>query len=551
MASVPPIPVSLPLTPAQAFLAWPRQVPILALWSGSGSGSELETAVNAAPEARWTILAIPSNWRVLPHGASAADARAFLRGLAVFAEPAPPEAPPQTLAETSPHHSSGPIPAPISTLLAGLLPGWFLRVSYELGEVLEPATTRTHPPDSAHSQTPSPSPTQIWPLAEAARLDQALIFDHAHNQWYAVGHARRLVALVTDAPAIADPFNLGSLTSQWGDLGYRDAVRTAIELIHAGDCYQVNLAHAMKAPFAGSARALFAALCHRAAPWHGAYMERDEPEGTRRALLSISPELFLSFNAPTRTLSTRPMKGTRRAHTAHTDSHTDPRPDPLHDLEHSPKDHAELAMIVDMMRNDLGRSAELGSVRVDSPRRIEHHGTGPGAVLQATALVSATLRDGVELGNAIADAFPPASVTGAPKIRAMQIIRELEPARRDAYCGCIGLRSDRGDLALNVAIRTAMIQGKLESPLTPGDHAAARDAFTNATLTYHVGAGIVADSDPDAEWRETLDKAGHIAAIADSNHSTTAAAHAPVSADQVSADQVSGDQVSGSQGGHS
>jgi para-aminobenzoate synthetase component 1 len=445
--------------------------------------------------------------------------------------------------------------------LAGLLPGWFLRVSYELGEVLEPATTRIHPPQSGHSSAPTPSASQTWPLAEAARLDQALIFDHAHNQWYAVGHARRLVALVTDAPPIADPFTLGSLTSQWGDTGYRDAVRTAIELIHAGDCYQVNLAHAMKAPFAGSARALFAALCHRAAPWHGAYMERDEPEGTRRALLSISPELFLSFNAPTRTLSTRPMKGTRRAHTdpahtdpAHTDpAHADPRPNPLHDLEHSAKDHAELAMIVDMMRNDLGRSAELGTVRVDSPRRIEHHGTGPGAVLQATALVSATLREGVELGNAIADAFPPASVTGAPKIRAMQIIRELELARRDAYCGCIGLRSDRGDLALNVAIRTAMIQSKveskpeskleakLESPLTPGEHAAARDAFTNATLTYHVGAGIVADSDPDAEWRETLDKAGHIAAIADSHHSTTAA-HAPVSGDA---------PISGNQGGHS
>lgn len=508
MASVSPIPVALSLSPAQAFLAWPRQVPVLALWSGSGNPPD-SRGINTPPEARWTILGIPSDWRILPQGVAADDVKAFLRGLAPFADPAPIDATPD----------SAPSPAP-----ASLVPGWFLRLSYGVGDVLEPAATRPPNASSAYSGPPS-----RWPLAEAARVDQALIFDHAQNQWYAVGHARRLVALVTDAPAAPARFELGTLLSRWGKDGYRSAVSAAIDLIHAGDCYQVNLSHAMAAPFAGSARALFAAMCDRAAPWHGAYMERDDPDGTRRALLSISPELFLSFSASTRILASRPMKGTRSASASAA----------AQDLESSQKDHAELAMIVDMMRNDLGRSAELGTVRVDSPRRIEHHGTGPGAVLQATGLISASLRSDVDIAHAISDAFPPASVTGAPKIRAMQIIRDLEPTRRDAYCGCIGIRSDLGDLALNVAIRTAMIEGApapSESPDAPP-----RDAFTSGTLTYHVGAGIVADSDPTAEWGETLHKAGHITSLA------SAAAAQPIDSIANSA-HVSGPVH---QGGHS
>lgn len=473
MASVTPVPISLAVTPAQALLAWPRSVPVVALWSGAGN------ADLPAPEARWTILGIPTAWRILPAGVAAADARAFLNGLAPFGANSEPIEP----------SNSG----------ESLVPGWFVRASYELGEILEPATRRT--------PGPAASDAGSWPLAEAARVEEALIYDHAQRQWFALGHVRRLMALVTDAPAAANGFTLGPLASQWGADAYRDAVRRVIDFIHAGDCYQVNLAHAMRARFDGSARALFAAMCQRAAPWHGAYMERDDADG-RRAMLSISPELFLSYDASTRTLATRPMKGTRRADHA------------VSDLEHSIKDQAELAMIVDMMRNDLGRSAVLGSVRVDAPRRIERHGVGSGAILQATGLVRATLRDEVALGNAIADAFPPASVTGAPKIRAMQIIRELEASPRHAYCGTVGIRADRGDASFNVAIRTAMVQG----PIPAGD---ARDAFANATLTYHAGAGIVADSDPDAEWQETLDKAGHIQAIARGTDAPVISAFAP------------------------
>jgi anthranilate/para-aminobenzoate synthase component I len=286
-----------------------------------------------------------------------------------------------------------------------------------------------------------------------------------------------------------------------------------IDLIRAGDCYQVNLAHVLEGTFSGGARALFALLASRARPWHGYYMERDvdvmSGERTnarvtvRRAAVSVSPELFLRVEGATGIARTRPMKGTRAA----ADSVVEAADVESFALS-SPKDHAELAMIVDMMRNDLGRSAVLGSVRVDAERRVERHGTGEGAVLQATGTVSCVLREGVAGLDAAATAFPPASITGAPKIRAMQIIGSLEPSARDAYCGCMGLAGDRGGVLLNVAIRTAMIDGVVDSA------ADACDAFVDARIRYAVGAGIVADSDDASEWAETLVKAGHVLAVA-------------------------------------
>ncbi|MEQ8769129.1 MAG: anthranilate synthase component I family protein [Phycisphaerales bacterium] len=264
---------------------------------------------------------------------------------------------------------------------------------------------------------------------------------------------------------------------------YTAAVRRAIEYIRAGDIYQANLTHRLSTPFAGSARALFAALA-AADPVHGVYLEADH-DRTRTALCSASPELFLSYDPTTRRLTTRPMKGTR-PHAA----------DPA-ELRDAPKDRAELAMIVDLMRNDLGRVAEFGSVRVEAPRTIERHAQ---SVLQATATISATLRQDLTLADAITAAFPAGSVTGAPKIRAMQIIDELEDAARGPYCGSAGFIDDSGRAMLNVAIRTALITG------SPGNRA--RDEIASGTLDYAVGAGIVADSDPDAEWDETLVKAG-------------------------------------------
>ncbi len=156
-------------------------------------------------------------------------------------------------------------------------------------------------------------------------------------------------------------------------------------------------------------------------------------------------------------------------------------------------------MIVDLMRNDLGRSAEFGSVRIERAREIERHGSHDAGVLQATATVACTLRFGLHPADALLDAFPGGSVTGAPKVRAMQIIRELEPHPRSFYCGCIGFIDDSGNAAFNIAIRTAELRGKADP--------SSRDGLIRATGHAHFGAGIVADSTPEGEWQETLDKA--------------------------------------------
>lgn len=176
------------------------------------------------------------------------------------------------------------------------------------------------------------------------------------------------------------------------------------------------------------------------------------------------------------------MKGTRPGHA------------PPDELRASPKEHAELAMIVDLARNDLGRVCQPGSVRVHAPRDLERHDAGN--VLQATATVTGRLRPDRTPLDLLHALFPAASVTGAPKIRAMQIIDRLETARRGPYCGALGFLSDCGSAAFNVAIRSAALSA------TPRP-----DGELRGRLDYSVGAGIVADSNPRDEWEETLVKA--------------------------------------------
>ena len=279
--------------------------------------------------------------------------------------------------------------------------------------------------------------------------------------------------------------SIGALRSSTGRAAYLAAVECALGHIRAGDAYQVNLAHALRGRFTGSTRDLYARLAAAALPEHGVYVE-SAPGPTQWAVLSLSPELFLSFDPATRRVVTRPMKGTRPGH-------ADPD-----ELMRAPKDRAELAMIVDLMRNDLGRVCEFGSIRVDVPRRVERHAGGAAGILQATATVSGTLRGGVTLGGLLAATFPPGSVTGTPKVRAMRIIDALENFRRGPYCGATAVIDDAGRAILGVAIRTAVVAGRAD----------ATGRFTDAAIEYAVGAGIVADSDPEAEWRETLDKAG-------------------------------------------
>jgi len=184
-------------------------------------------------------------------------------------------------------------------------------------------------------------------------------------------------------------------------------------------------------------------------------------------IISMSPESFLSVDDAGE-VRTRPIKGTLGVD-------RDPS-----ELLASAKDTAELAMIVDLMRNDLSRVCRPGSVRVTVPRTIETHAT----VHHAAAEICGALRSGVDPTALLAATFPPGSVTGAPKIRAMQVIDELESAPRGPYCGAVGFVDDRGTLELNVAIRTITLA-------------------LDGTLLYSAGCGIVADSDPALEEEES------------------------------------------------
>ena len=259
-------------------------------------------------------------------------------------------------------------------------------------------------------------------------------------------------------------------------------MRRCVELIHAGDLFQANLAERFTATLEGSPRDLAAAALRRGAARFGGYVEIS-PD---LAVLSLSPELFLATGAwsgSPRGVVTCPIKGTR------------PTGADLEAFANDPKDAAELAMIVDLMRNDLGRVCRPGSVRVVEPRRFEAHPT----VVHGVAEVRGELREPLGLDALLEATFPPGSVTGAPKIRAMQVIDELEPLPRGFYCGSLGWVDDRHGLVLNVAIRTAMLRR---------DRHAASERWH---VEYHAGCGIVADSDPAAESAERRDKTAVLA----------------------------------------
>lgn len=263
----------------------------------------------------------------------------------------------------------------------------------------------------------------------------------------------------------------GDMRSTFTRPAYLQAVRRAIDYIAAGDVFQVNLSQRFSMPQAVSARQIYHRLLSQSPAAYGALLDFGS-----FALVSNSPELFLRIEhdpvTKDRRVVTRPIKGTR------------PR-QPGMDIEllKSAKDQAELNMIVDLERNDLGRVCRVGSVKVTKARTIEVHPT----VFHGVATVEGTVRDDCGLPETINALFPGGSITGAPKIRAMEIIEELEPVRRGPYCGAIGYLAADGSAQFNIAIRTMIVKdGQIHVP---------------------VGGGIVADSDPSGEYEETLVKA--------------------------------------------
>ncbi|MEX2673181.1 MAG: anthranilate synthase component I family protein [Phycisphaeraceae bacterium] len=259
---------------------------------------------------------------------------------------------------------------------------------------------------------------------------------------------------------------------------YEAAVAQVLEYIGAGDVFQVNLAQRFTLPFVGNPRELYRRLAAISPAWYGAYLDLPPLQSNQpgRSLLCTSPELFLDVSDGH--VITRPIKGTRPASAS------------ADELRASEKDAAELNMIVDLMRNDLGRVCDYGSVKVTEPRTIESHPT----VHHGVATIEGQMHPSRDIVDLLRATLPGGSVTGAPKVRAMQIIDELEPVARGPYCGVIGMLS-RDEAVLNIAIRTCAI-----SPVAADTHLA----------DFWAGGGIVADSSPAAEYLETLDKAAAV-----------------------------------------
>lgn len=297
---------------------------------------------------------------------------------------------------------------------------------------------------------------------------ELLIYHHRTGEWWEIGNL---------SEELRDPEKSKASWGDWhaslGEKEYVSAVRRAKEYIAAGDIYQVNLSRKLEAECQApdGLFPLYEKLRVSSPAPLATYMNLSE-----REILSSSPETFLSLSG--QEIETRPIKGTRPRFA---DPELDSRS--AFDLRQSEKETAELVMITDLLRNDIGQVCEFGSVQVTDMLRLEklehvHH---------LVSTIKGTMRDDVSHLDALAACFPGGSITGAPKKRATEIITELEPCARGLYTGAIGYLGFNGESQFNIAIRTLIHE--------------------KGKLAYHVGAGIVADSEPEAEFEETEHKA--------------------------------------------
>jgi len=328
----------------------------------------------------------------------------------------------------------GEVSAALAAVQAALAQGWHVAgwLGYELGYALEPRLAAMTPVN--------------MPLLRLG------VFDAPGAALAATGRAYA-----------------GPLTPEWDAQTYGRGFRAVKDYIAAGDIYQANLSFRARFPFLGDARALYEQLRRQSAAPHCAFVD----DGARQ-ILSLSPELFFEVS-PDGRLTTRPMKGT--ALRGGDDDGERAR------LAASEKDRAENLMIVDLIRNDLSRIAQGGSVEVSDLFKVETYPTLHTMVSTVTARKS----DGVGPADILRALFPCGSVTGAPKIRAMEILRQLEASPRGAYCGAIGHFSPDGSARFNVAIRTLTITGN--------------------SGELGIGGGVVQDSREDSEYAECLLKA--------------------------------------------
>ncbi|AVJ26453.1 aminodeoxychorismate synthase component I [Achromobacter spanius] len=319
-----------------------------------------------------------------------------------------------------------------------------LLLDYELGEWLLPEATR-------------PAPAGPWtpPRDDGRPRLTALLFDNKIDEapWDAPDADAPAASISLPAPRMTEPAYVRQI----------DAIRG---LIRDGELYQVNFTQPLDVGFQGDPATLYRRIAARNPVAHAAYIQDGD-----RTVLSFSPELFVRRDGAR--LTTRPMKGTAPRH-------ADPAEDERlgQELLASDKNRAENLMIVDLLRNDLGRLAESGSVKVDALFSLERYPT----VWTMTSTVSATAPQ-ASLSDVLHALFPCGSITGAPKVAAMRRIRQMETAPRGLYCGSIGWLAPDGDFSLNVAIRTLVLD-------------------QHGHGVYSVGGGIVYDSDPAGEWQE-------------------------------------------------
>jgi para-aminobenzoate synthetase component 1 len=281
-------------------------------------------------------------------------------------------------------------------------------------------------------------------------------------------------------PAQAKEFALESdFVSNMTREQYAEKFYRVIDYIHAGDCYQVCLAQRFDAPYKGNPWAAYKQLRQVSPTPFSAYMET--PEG---ALLSLSPERFLKVDNCK--VETKPIKGTRpRGKTDTEDQQL------IKELAASPKDRSENVMIVDLLRNDISKHCLPFSVKVPSLFAIETYSN----VHHLVTTVTGELESSEQILPLLKGAFPGGSITGAPKLRAMEIIEELEPHRRNGFTGSIGYISSNGRMDTNICIRTLVTNAKGDG----GGH-----------IYCWAGGGLIADSECDSEYQETFDKVDNL-----------------------------------------
>lgn len=316
------------------------------------------------------------------------------------------------------------------------------------------------------------------PQARLGLYDWCITLDHMAQQAWLIATPERREQVkdwLTRTPEPTRPFALkGDFRAELSRAQYVTRFDAVQRYIRAGDCYQINLAQRFYADYQGDEWQAYLRLRQATPTPFSGFMAWGD-----KAVLSLSPERFIQCRD--RQVETRPIKGTRpRGATPEDDQAL------AEQLLHSPKDRAENVMIVDLLRNDLGRVCQPGSIRVPQLCQLESYPN----VHHLVSVVQGTLSDRYTPLALLKAAFPGGSITGAPKIRAMQIIDELEPCLRSVYCGSLGYVDVRGSMDTSIAIRTMVAEA--------------------GRLHVWGGGGLVADSHADEEYSETLDKIRHL-----------------------------------------